>query len=168
MNNTLSLNRQTCDDLDLVLAAFGGKEHLSKEELLEIFDNNEVLAADCIDILAQLGYVKKIGEVQGSRLGLAFYKEPEAYVFLSQGGFKEAYSSKLKEKLEADELQTLTKTNLQLQNETLKYQVTIREQEGKIRILDERVKRFEMLKNYEWIIRLSIGVISALIVWWYF
>lgn len=38
--------------------------------------------------------------------------------------------------------------NLELQNEALSYQKTIRDQEDRIRDLDERVKKFEMLTSY--------------------
>lgn len=164
---SLSMTPEKCGLLDAVLRAFNGTDHFSKETILPIFDGDENIAADYIDILAQLRYVRKIGEIEGSRLGQVFYKEPGLDLFLSEGGFTTQYNKKVQEQKQADKRQNLETQNLELQNEALRYQTTIRDQEGRIRNLDEKVKRFEMLKNYEWIIRLAFGVFSAAIAWWF-
>lgn len=160
------MNLEKCELLDAVLKAFNGKDHVSKETILSIFGGDENIAVDYIDILAQLRYVRKIGEIEGSRLGLVFYKEQGLDLFLSEGGFTTQYNKKELEQKQADNRQNLETQNLELQNEALRYQTTIRDQEDRIRNLDEKVKHFEILKNYEWIIRLAFGAISALLAWW--
>jgi hypothetical protein len=60
----------------------------------------------------------------------------------------------------------LADENARLENEALKHQVTIRDQENRIRSLDEKLKRFEILKNYEWLIRLAFSVVAAFLTWW--
>lgn len=163
----MKLNIKQCEFLDKILNAFGNDEHLDKETLLEIFNNDENEASVHVNILSQLGLIRKIGEIEGSKLGLLFYKEEQADIFIAEGGFVKKYKDKEKEITETNELKLLEKRKLELENEALSYQKTIRDQEDRIRDLDERVKKFEMLKNYEWLIRLSIGVVFAIATWWF-
>lgn len=86
---------------------------------------------------------------------------------MAEGGFVEKYKETEKELNESNEIKLLEKRNLELENEALSYQKTFRDQEIRIRDLDEKLKKFETLKNYEWVIRLSIGVFSAIATWWF-
>lgn len=45
-----------------------------------------------------------------------------------------------------------------LQKESLEYQLTIREQQDRIRNLEEKTKFIELLKGYWWVIGISIGI----------
>jgi hypothetical protein len=162
---TVNISQKESELLDAILKKFGNGEHLSREEILPIFDSNENLAADHIDILSKLNYIRKIAEIEGSRLGLAFYKETGVDLFLSKGGFTGRYNKELEAHRELEAQNTLQHENLHLQNESLKHQGRIRDQENTIRNLDEKLKRFEMVKNYEWLLRLAIGLISGIIAW---
>lgn len=161
------LNLKQCELLDKILIAFGNTEHLDKDTILEIFNNDENEASTHVNILSKLGLIRKIGEIAGSKLGLIFYKEDQADIFIAEGGFVAKYKKTEKELNEANEFKLLEKKNLELQNEALSYQKTIRDQENRIRDLDERIKKFEMLKNYEWLIRLGIGVVFGIATWWF-
>lgn len=163
----MKLNIKQCEFLDKILNAFGNDEHLDKETILGIFNNDENEASVHVNILSQLGLIRKIGEIEGSKLGLLFYKEEQAYTFMAEGGFVEKYKETEKELNESNEIKLLEKRNLELENEALSYQKTFRDQEIRIRDLDEKLKKFEMLKNYEWVIRLSIGVVFAIATWWF-
>lgn len=163
----MKLNIKQCELLDKVLDAFGNNEHLDKETVLGIFNNDENEASVHINILSKLGLIRKIGEIAGSKLGLIFYKEEQADFFIAQGGFVEKYKETEKELNESNELKLLEKRNLELENEALLYQTTIREKESNIRSLDEKLKKFEMLKNYEWLIRLGIGIAFGFCTWWF-
>lgn len=163
---TLNIDLKTCELLDKVLEAFGDGQHLDKETVLEIFENDENNAVKHINILAQLRYIRKIAEVEDSRLGMIFYKEENSDLFLAQGGFVAKFTKAAEEKKIADNRQNISDENARLENENLKYQATIRDQESRIRDLDEKLKRFELLKNYEWLIRLIIGLATAILTWW--
>jgi hypothetical protein len=161
------LSLKTCELLDKILNAFGNTEHLDKETILEIFNNDENEASNHVNILSKWGLIRKIGEINGSKLGLLFYKEEQADIFMAEGGFVEKYKESEKKHKEENDLKLLEKKNLELQNEALSYQKTIRDQDNRIRDLDERIKKFEMLKNYEWLIRLSVGIGSGIATWWF-
>lgn len=62
----------------------------------------------------------------------------------------ELYQPTKKEQLELD--------NLQLQNENLKYSQTIRDQQTRIRNLEEQIKFIELLKQYWWVLFICIGI----------
>ncbi|NHA04902.1 hypothetical protein G7092_13910 [Mucilaginibacter sp. HC2] len=163
---TLNIDFKSCELLDMVLNAFGDGEHLDRSAILEIFDSNENEAVKQINILAQLRFIRKIAEVEDSRLGLIFYKEQNTDLFLAQGGFTAQYLKTAEEKKVSDKRQGLADENARLENEALKHQVTIRDQENRIRSLDEKLKRFEILKNYEWLIRLAFSAVAAFLTWW--
>jgi hypothetical protein len=162
----LTLNQKSCELLDSLLQAFGDGVHLKRPTILKLFDGDENEAVKHINILSQLGYIKKMAEMEGQKLGEIFYKNDSADLFLMQGGFTARYLKAAEEKISEDNRQSLVDENTKLQNEALKHQATIREQEDRIRSLDEKLKRFEMLKNYEWLIRLSIAFIVATFTWW--
>lgn len=152
--------------LSLILPE-GLSDYFEFDKVEKLFNNDENEASTYVNILSKLGLIRKIGEIAGSKLGLIFYKEDQAGIFTAEGGFVAKYKKAEKELNEANELKLLEKKNLELQNEALSYQKTIRVQEDRIRDLDERVKKFEMLKNYEWLIRLSIGVVFGIATWWF-
>lgn len=64
----MKLNIKQCEFLDKILNAFGNDEHLDKETILGIFNNDENEASVHVNILSQLGLIRKIGEIEGSKL----------------------------------------------------------------------------------------------------
>ena len=135
---TLNIDLKSCELLDTILKAFGDGEHLDKSDVLEIFNSNSNKAVKYINILAQLRYIKKIAEVEGSRLGMMFYKEQNTDLFLAQGGFTAQYFKTAEEKIVSDNRKSLADENARLENEALKHQASIRDQENRIRTLDEK------------------------------
>ena len=161
----LTFDLKTCELLDTVLKAFGDGVHLDSSVVLEVFSGSEIEAIKHINILSELGYVRKIAEIEGGRLGMLFYKEQTTDLFLAQGGFVAQYQKDAEEKKVSDNRNNMADENARLGNEELKYKANIRNQESRIRALDEKLKRFEMLKNYEWLIRLVLIALTAFITW---
>lgn len=60
----------------------------------------------------------------------------------------------------------LTENNLKLQNENYDYKNTIREQEQRIRNLEETTLFISLLQKYWWVICISIGIGTALREFW--
>jgi hypothetical protein len=147
--------------LDELLNLFGDSIYLKQKEILSLFAGDENLAAEYMNILCSLQLVNE-GAKAGSKLALMYIKQIGADMFISEGGFIGQYNRKLAESTQQQDRQKLEVENLTLQNEALTYQATIRDQEAVIRLLDEKNKRFELLKNYEWLIRLAIAVFVGL------
>jgi len=86
-----------------------------------------------------------------------------ALVFYKNGGVAVENEKREKTKNDRNEFMTLQKENLELQNENLKYNQTIRDQEARIRDLEEKNKTFELIKHYWWLLTLffALGVFLA-------
>lgn len=145
MNN---LNERDNLLLDQVLKSFGNEAYLDRENILKIFDLDEKLASSYIDILNRNNLITRVGETEDFDLPMMIMKNPSAELFIKNGGFGAIYEQTKKEisskKIEDE--------NLKLQNENLIYSKTIREQEQRIRNLDENNKIFEVIKNYWWLL----------------
>jgi hypothetical protein len=79
--------------------------------------------------------------------------------FVNDGGFAAYYQDKIDQYNEAKEIDQLKKVNLELQNNELEYKATIRDQEQRIRDLEEADKFLSVLKKYWWLFLtvLSLG-----------
>jgi hypothetical protein len=55
---------------------------------------------------------------------------------------------------------------LKLQKDSLDYQLTIREQQDRIRNLEEQNKFIELLKGYWWVLLICIGIGAGLLEFW--
>jgi hypothetical protein len=66
--------------------------------------------------------------------------------------------SQLEKEKEENELKKLKIKNIELQNENLEFSKTIREQESRIRNLEEQNNFFELLKSYWWFILTCLGI----------
>lgn len=62
-----------------------------------------------------------------------------------------------------NEVAALTRENLKLQNESFKYKKTIRVQESKISKLDLKLKRFEIIRKWWWLICTILLVLGWLL-----
>ena len=69
--------------------------------------------------------------------------------------------TKAKQKSKTDKKEQLETEVLKLQKDSLEYHVTIREQQDRIRDLEEQTKLIELLKGYWW-----VGGIILLIIGW--
>lgn len=129
----MNMDLKTCKSLDSILLAFGENDHLDRDSVLKLFNDNENEAAKHINILAQFNHIKKIAEVEDSKLGLAFLKEDNTDLLLAQGGFTELYLKAAEEKKTSDERQNLADENARLANEAHKHQATIHLREDRIK-----------------------------------
>lgn len=152
------LDREQSMKLDRVLAAFGNADNLDKEKILEIFDGDEKFAHGMVTLLVNMGLVTEMGKTENHDLPMFLQKRPEAILFNRNEGFEKKFEEAAQNNKADSALADLQKHNLELQNENLGYQRTIREQEARIRAYDEQNKLIELLKNYWWL----LGIIYAL------
>ena len=158
----MKLTKDQCVQLDNILKAFGNNDSLSREELLDIFDQNDQLAYSYVHILVNNRLVSESSKAIGSDLPLMIFKESPTVLFMANGGFEAEYD-KAAVKIQVDNsLQELQKKNIELQNESLSYQQTIRKQEARIRNFEEQNKPIELLKNYWWLIGSAFALGAAI------
>lgn len=132
---------------------------MDRDDILSLFENNERTAAGYIATLVSYGLVGKMGETEDHDLPKMLYKEDKAETFIEAGGFITLFNNANRE----NKVRDLTEANLKLQNENLLYVQTIRDQEKRIRNLDEHNKFFELVKNYWWLLSglFALGVVIA-------
>jgi len=78
--------------------------------------------------------------------------------FLEEGGFKSRYDDMVTEYENEEEKNKLEKEKLSLETENLKYKQTIRDQEQRIRDLNEQNSTFQLIKNYWWLLLLLLSI----------
>ena len=148
--------------LDALLEAFGDRNTLTRDQVLQLFDSDERLAAEAADVLVAEGLVGVNGMVKEGLLPATLHKLPKAQEFLEQGGFA-GRVHKLSPPSRPDwNEEQLRKRNTELQNETLRLQRLIRDQQAEITAFDEKLK---VLKLYKFAIYLCCIVIAALLTW---
>lgn len=148
----MKLTKEQCIQLDQILNAFGQNDNIDREKVLEIFNQDEKLAYGLVHVLVSNGLVSEVGNVIDHDLPLMLFKERPAAIFMANGGFEAEYDKAAAKIIADTSFQELQKKNIELQNENLAYQQTIREQEARLRSLDEQNKFVEVLKNYWWLI----------------
>ncbi len=74
--------------------------------------------------------------------------------------------SKAKEQAKLDNKEQLETEVLKLQKENFEYSQTIRNQEARIRNLEEQNKFIELLKGYWWLLLICIGIGAGLLELW--
>lgn len=159
----MKLTKEQCVQLDQVLNAFGQNDNIDREQILEIFNQDEKLANSLVHVLVSNGLVSEVGHVIDHDLPLMLLRERPAVIFIANGGFEAEYN-KAVAKITADtSFHELQKQNIELQNENLAYQQTIREQEARLRSFDEQNKFIELLKSYWWIIVSAFGIGGAIV-----
>jgi hypothetical protein len=160
----MDLNEFDCQLLDEVLALLSRQDRLSQDQFLEMFDNDDAYAAAMLDVLVKNGLVTTAGNAIGSDLPLVINREPAAVLFLQNGGFLKSFGLLLKKEQSDADQEDLQKRNLQLQNESLEYQMSLRERDEQIKMLELKIRRFEYLKYLLWAAGL---VTSGLGIWVY-
>lgn len=118
----MKLSKEQCIQLDNILKAFGNGDNLSREQLLEMFDQNDELAYSYVHILVDNRLVSETGKTIGYNLPLMIFKEPPTAIFLANGGFEVEYDKAASKILADNRLQEIQQKNLELQNENLAYQ----------------------------------------------
>jgi hypothetical protein len=161
----MELNEFEYQMLDALLEAFGASDTLTREQVLKLFDGDEGFAADIANILTAEGLVAVAGLTGEGELPGELRKLPKMNDFIKQGGFAER-AAKLAgpKKPEWDE-ELLRKRNTALENEKLKLQRVIRDQEAEQRALDQKFKHLEKYKYALYGALLLIAGLASWIIW---
>jgi hypothetical protein len=162
----MKLDREQSLKLDQLLTAFGNLDTLDRNHVLDIFGQDEQLACAMVQVLVNYGLVSELGRVEDHDLPMFLSKEPAALLFIRNEGFEKMYLEKARKAESDNQSAILSNRNLELQNENLAFQQTIREQEARIRAYDEQNKLAELLKNYWWILGIiyTLGVFTLKII----
>lgn len=72
---------------DVVLEAFGKQDSLTRQYLLELFDDDEPMAAAIVAVLQADGLVAEVGLSEQYYLPVLLVRKPAALAFLQNGGY---------------------------------------------------------------------------------
>lgn len=100
----------------------------------------------------------RVCECHRSKDSYSFKKTYETDEFMSEGGFEKVYMDELSNIMKNDELKQLELENKRLQNDTLKYQQTIRERDETIKQLQTKDLRLSIVQKYWWAVALVVGI----------
>ena len=141
----MDLNEFDYQLLDELLVAFGKGDSLSREQVLDFLSGDEDYTAALINILVKDGYVSAGAGAAGHKLPLVINKQPAAVSFIQNGGYSKRQETVAESKPVASELEQLQKRNLELSNENLEYQLTVRKIEEQIKLLElQQLQRWNM------------------------
>lgn len=122
------LNEYECEMLDAMLEAFGIPDSLTRNQLLELFDNDEASAFAMVQALIREDLVAKAGSHGAYELPEKLVLKPKGEKFLKEGGFARRYRLEQQKPLEVGGTQAkLQQQNMRLQNEKLANQAEISE-----------------------------------------
>jgi predicted nucleic acid-binding Zn ribbon protein len=172
--------------LDVVLEAFGKHDSLKREQILEIFDHDEPMAAAIVSILVEDDLVAEVGLSEQNYLPVLLVKKPKVSLFLQNGGYtgqgglgnqferlrldlidpQQSMPAEIGVRPDAKKLNSEQEGSQQhilaLQNENLRYQRSIKERDEQITSLNDRVRRLEYLKLLWWLLGILLLVIVVL------
>lgn len=158
----MKINEYEAGMLDTILDAFGNKDNLSRDQILAMFDGDESLAHAIVEILVETGMVNAIMYTEEADLPMLIVREPKAVLLIKNGGFTAQFQSSQTTAKSLADMDKLQRDNLQLQNEKMVYELSLREKDEKIRDLELRNKRFELLKNVLWL----LGAVDIGLIFW--
>jgi hypothetical protein len=114
------LNEYECEMLDTILEAFGIPDSLTRGQLLELFDQDEVSAFAMVQALAREGLIAESGKHGDYELPEKLILKPKGEKFLKEGGFTRRYKLEQQKPVEVGgTLAKLQQQNMRLQNEKL-------------------------------------------------
>ncbi|MES2265898.1 MAG: hypothetical protein V4520_04000 [Bacteroidota bacterium] len=124
----IELNEYECEMLDAVLEAFGIPDSLTRNQLLELFDQDEATAFALVQILTREGLIAVTGKHGDYDLPEKLVLKPKGDKFLKAGGFVKRYKTEQEKPVEVNgTLSKLQQQNMKLQNEKLMHQSQLRE-----------------------------------------
>ncbi|MET3980506.1 hypothetical protein ABIB62_003106 [Mucilaginibacter sp. UYP25] len=116
------LNEYECEMLDAVLEAFGIPDSLTRNQLLELFDQDEATAFALVQILTREGFIAETGKHGDYDLPEKLVLKPKGDKFLKSGGFVRRYTQEQEKPVEVSgTLSKLQQQNMKLQNEKLSH-----------------------------------------------
>jgi len=147
------LNEYECEMLDAMLEAFGIPDSLTREQLLELFDNDEAAAFAMVHALIREDLVAGTGRQSEYDLPEKLVLKPKGEKFLKEGGFSARYQREQQRPQEVGgTLAKLQQQNMRLQNEKLANQT-------ELNALKKRMSARQARLYFMWVL-----VIVALIV----
>ncbi|MBD1391575.1 helix-turn-helix domain-containing protein [Mucilaginibacter glaciei] len=122
----IELNEYECEMLDAVLEAFGIPDSLTRQQLLELFDQDESTAFSLVQILTREGFIAETGKHGDYDLPEKLVLKPKGDKFLKAGGFVRRYQLEQEKPVEVNgTLSKLQQQNMKLQNEKLTHQTQV-------------------------------------------
>lgn len=120
------LNEYECEMLDAMLEAFGIPDSLTRDQLLELFDNDEAAAFAMVQALIREDLVAATGRQNDYELPEKLVLKPKGEKFLKEGGFTARFNREQQRPLEVGgTLAKLQQQNMRLQNEKLANQAEL-------------------------------------------
>lgn len=117
------LNEYECAMLDTVLDSFGVPDTLTREQLLQLFDNDETTAYAMVQALAREDLVVEAGKPGHYELPEKLILKPKGEKFLKEGGFTKRY--KTQQQQVGGTQAKLQQQNMRLQNEKRALESTV-------------------------------------------
>jgi hypothetical protein len=150
----IELNEYECEMLDAVLEAFGIPDSLTRQQLMELFDQDEATAFALVQILTREGYIAVTGKHGDYDLPEKLVLKPKGDKFLKAGGFVKQYKLEREKPVEVNgTLSKLQQQNMRLQNDKLTHQTQLSK-------LQNIINRLKLLQYIWWaliIISLIVG-----------
>src|ERR1700748_3142322 len=133
------LNEFECGMLDALLEAFGIPDSLTRENVLELFDQDEAEAFAMVQILIREGLIAGTGEHGPYDLPQKLILKPKGEKLLKEGGFVRRYHLEQQKPVEiGGTLTKLQQQNMRLQNLKLSNEAQIGDLKKKLTHLQTR------------------------------
>jgi hypothetical protein len=151
------LNEYECEMLDAMLEAFGIPDSLTRNQLLELFDNDEATAFAMVQVLIREGLIAESGKHGDFELPEKLILKLKGDKFLKAGGFTRRYQLEQEKPVEVGgTLAKLQQQNMRLQNEKLS-------NTSQIGDLQKAIQRLQNRQYYLWILIVIAFIIGYLI-----
>lgn len=148
------LNEYESEMLDTMLEAFGIPDSLTRNQLLELFDQDESMAFAMVQILTREGLIAESGKHGNYELPEKLILKPKGEKFLKEGGFMRRYKLEREKPVEVGgTLAKLQQQNMRLQNEKLA-------NESQIFNLQKTINNLQT-KQYIWWALILIALIAG-------
>ncbi|WP_158996341.1 hypothetical protein [Mucilaginibacter sp. L196] len=152
------LNEYDCEMLDAMLEAFGIPDSLTRNQLLELFDNDEATAFAMVQTLIREGLIAESGKHGDFELPEKLILKLKGDKFLKAGGFTRRYQLEQEKPVEVGgTLAKLQQQNMRLQNEKLSNRSEISDLQKTVQSLQNRQYYWWMLIVVALIIGYLIG-----------
>lgn len=150
----IELNEYECEMLDAVLEAFGIPDSLTRQQLMELFDQDEATAFALVQILTREGLIAETGKHGDYDLPEKLVLKPKGDKFLKAGGFVRRFKQEQAKPVEVNgTLSKLQQQNMKLQNDKLTHQ-------SQLMNLQKAIDRLKTMQYVWWaliVIALIIG-----------
>lgn len=160
----MEINDKDIEKLDFILNRMVERDvnvianDLHKEGYYDNYNNDSELIEKDFKFLQSVFQNIKIGKVIDTKDAECIFPDSRAILFHKNGGFKKYFANKKSNQDKNSERQELKDKMDRLNYESLKHKEKIREQEDRIRSLNEQLTRINLLKAYWWVIGIGFGL----------